>query len=417
MAPPLVLAAGVALFAQGLEPVSARSPSVAEKPAEPDRSARQSIQAPNPADGEANAELFLKLQAGDTIGKLLDRAGVTRNEAMRAEALVASAIASAVPSGTDVAILLGDGASLRRLTLRTGLELKLVVTRDGNGGLRLTREDIEVDSTPLRFRGRSGAGLYWSMRASGVPAEVAAEYLAVVGQRLGLSRQPGPNDRFDLIVAHRRALTGESRTGPLLYAAIDRPGGSDLQLVNWSVGERSGWFDANRGNGHSAGLVRPVRGPVTSGFGTRVHPILRFARIHRGVDFGAPWGSSIVAAADGRVVGAGWNRGHGRQVRIAHPNGLETSYSHMSKIAAEPGSFVRQGQLIGYVGSTGFSTGPHLHYEIRDRGRVVDPLLARHSYASALGKADIVAIRARLRQLLAIDGSRIASLPATAASS
>lgn len=367
-------------------------------------------------------ELFVKLQPGDTIKTLLTRAGVASDQAALADSLISGALPSATAPGAEVAVLLGDqnepgGRELHRVTFRSGLETKLIVSRRASGGLQLVRQHISVDSTPLRFRGRSGSGLYWSMRARGVPADVAAEYLAVLSERLDVSRQLGPDDRFDLILAHRRASTGESRTGPLLYAAIDRRRGPDLQLVNWSVGGRSGWFDANSGAGHSGGLIWPVAGRITSRFGTRVHPILRFARFHRGVDVSAPRGSPIVAAADGRVVGAGWNGGYGRQVRIAHDGGRETSYSHMSQIAAQPGSLVRQGQLIGYVGSTGFSTGPHLHYEVRERGRSLDPLRARQSATGALGRADVAALRARLRQLLAIDGSRLASLPETAVSS
>lgn len=111
--------------------------------------------------------------------------------------------------------------------------------------------------------------------------------------------------------------------------------------------------------------------PVTSYFGNRYHPILHFMRFHAGVDIGAGWGSPIVAAADGQVAAAGWAGGYGREVRIAHGGGLVSLYGHMSEIVAQPGSFVRRGQLIGYVGSSGLSTGPHLHFEVRLGGQPV----------------------------------------------
>lgn len=366
-------------------------------------------------------ELFIKLRPGDGIKALLTRAGVAGDEAALADSLIAGA-GFAMPPSAEVAVLLGDPSEsgrrkLQRVSVRSGLELKLIVSSDGSGGLQLLRQDIPVDSTPLRFTGRSGRGLYWSMRAGGVPADVASEYLSVVSRRMDISRELGPDDRFDLILAYRRASTGERQTGPLLYAGIDRRSGPDLQLVNWSAGGRSGWFDAGSGSGQSAGMIWPVAGRITSRFGTRIHPILRFPRFHSGVDVSSPWGSPIVAAADGRVVAAGWNGGRGRQVRIAHDGGLETSYSHMSQIAATPGTVVRRGQLIGYVGSTGLSTGPHLHYEVRDDGQPVDPVRAGPSGTAALSGADMAALRARLRQLLGIDGSRLASLPETAVSS
>ena len=109
----------------------------------------------------------------------------------------------------------------------------------------------------------------------------------------------------------------------------------------------------------------------------RYHPILHFARMHKGIDFGAAWGSPIVAAADGQVAAAGWAGGYGRQVRIAHAGGIATSYSHMSSMVVAPGSLVRQGQLIGYVGSSGLSTGPHLHYEVHRTAQAVNPLSVR----------------------------------------
>jgi murein DD-endopeptidase MepM/ murein hydrolase activator NlpD len=148
--------------------------------------------------------------------------------------------------------------------------------------------------------------------------------------------------------------------------------------------------------------MAPVDGRMTSGFGMRHHPILRFARMHSGIDFGARYGTPIVAAADGHVVGAGWAGGYGRQVQVRHDGGVVTTYSHMSGIAAEPGQPVRQGQVIGYVGSTGISTGPHLHFEVRVAGRPVNPLAVKLQTAAAISGAELGAFKARVKELLAI---------------
>jgi murein DD-endopeptidase MepM/ murein hydrolase activator NlpD len=145
-----------------------------------------------------------------------------------------------------------------------------------------------------------------------------------------------------------------------------------------------------------------VAARITSGFGMRFHPILHFARMHKGIDFGALYGQPIVAAADGRVTGAGWAGGYGQQVRLAHAGGMGTSYSHMSRIVAAPGSFVRQGQLIGYVGSSGLSTGPHLHYEVYRNGAAVNPLGVKFASRSLLEGPDLERFKARLAQLMAI---------------
>lgn len=115
------------------------------------------------------------------------------------------------------------------------------------------------------------------------------------------------------------------------------------------------------------------RAAITSGFGRRSHPVLGGARMHSGVDLAAPLGSPVVATMDGLVELAGWNGGYGLAVRLAHKGGLETRFGHLSKITVSPGNEVRRGEVIGYVGSTGRSTGPHLHYEMRLNGIAIPP--------------------------------------------
>ena len=118
-----------------------------------------------------------------------------------------------------------------------------------------------------------------------------------------------------------------------------------------------------------------VRGALTSGFGMRTHPLLGRARMHSGIDLSAPIGSPILATSDGVVGQAGWRGGYGLFVALEHAGGLETRYGHMSQLAVTSGQSVRKGQVIGYVGSTGRSTGPHLHYEMRVNGMPVRPRL------------------------------------------
>ncbi len=113
---------------------------------------------------------------------------------------------------------------------------------------------------------------------------------------------------------------------------------------------------------------------VTSGFGMREHPILGGLRAHRGVDLAAPMGSPILATSDGNVSMADWSGGYGLTVQLDHGGGLQTRYGHMSRLNVAPGQRVRKGDVIGYVGSTGLSTGPHLHYEVRVNGEAVNPV-------------------------------------------
>jgi murein DD-endopeptidase MepM/ murein hydrolase activator NlpD len=190
----------------------------------------------------------------------------------------------------------------------------------------------------------------------------------------------------------------------LLYAGLDRAGSAKLQLVKWTANGRTDWVDAAapQPQQQSEGMIWPVNGRITSPFGYRYHPILHFGRMHKGVDIAAPSGSPIVATADGQVIRAGWAGGYGRQVRLAHGGGIVTSYSHMSSIAASVGSIVRQGQVIGYVGSSGLSTGPHTHYEVLKDGVAVNPAGFRFRTRAIVDAGQRDAILARLKQLLAI---------------
>ena len=115
---------------------------------------------------------------------------------------------------------------------------------------------------------------------------------------------------------------------------------------------------------------------MRSGFGARNHPLLGYYKMHTGVDWAAPLGTAIYASGNGTIEKVGWESGYGKYVRIKHANGYETAYGHMTAFSrsTQPGARVRQGQVIGYVGSTGLSTGPHVHYEILVNGRFVDPL-------------------------------------------
>jgi murein DD-endopeptidase MepM/ murein hydrolase activator NlpD len=351
-------------------------------------------------------ELFARLGRGDSIGRLLVRSGVSYAEAGAAARLIAAEVPGGIAAGTSLAIKLGrpDPGGIRpieSIAFRAGLDRDVALT-SAAGGLQLAVRRIAVDSRPLRIRGRVGDGLYWALRASGVSPQAAGEYLRAIGAQLDVGGEIGPNDQFDLIVANRRAATGESREGPLLYAAIDRASAPDIRLMKWSLGGRTDWVDANGAGRQVSAFAWPVAGRITSGFGLRVHPILRFARMHRGLDFGAGHGAPIVAASDGQVIASGWSGGYGRQVRIAHGGGIVTTYSHMSRAVAEPGSFVRQGQLIGYVGSSGLSTGPHLHYEVYRGGVAVNPLGVKFGSRSLLEGEELARFKARLAQLMAV---------------
>ena len=366
-------------------------------------SATEAVEPIEAAPERSQVDLALTLGAREPIGALLTRAGATYGDAVAAARLIGG-----VKPGTPVAVTLGartsGGRAIERVKLHAGIGLELELVRQG-GALALVRHQAAVDTRPLRVRGRVGDGFYWSLRAAGVSPQSAAEYLQALASEIDVGSEVAADDQFDLVISSRRAGSGERQLGFLLYAGIDRGTERDLQLVRWAANGSSRWIDAStlaNPTPASAGMMWPVAGRITSGFGYRIHPILRFARLHKGIDFGAGWGTPIHAAADGQVTAAGWAGGYGRQVRLAHGGGLATSYSHMSSIVASPGSFVRRGDLIGYVGSSGLSTGPHLHYETYRNGTPVNPLSVRFTGAPLVDTREVNAIKARLKALLAI---------------
>ncbi|MEO6224324.1 MAG: M23 family metallopeptidase [Sphingomicrobium sp.] len=254
-------------------------------------------------------------------------------------------------------------------------------------------------SGPLRIRGQVGDGLYWSLRAAGASPDAAAQYLAALATQVDVGAV-GARDGFDLVLSSNRAL---------LYAGLTRIGDKPLQLVRWASNGRAEWVDAanaERPAPVESGLVMPVAGAITSYFGYRFHPILHFTRFHAGLDIGAGWGSPIVAAADGHVITAGWAGGYGREVEIAHGGGITSRYGHMSEIVASTGSYVHRGQLIGYVGSSGLSTGPHLHFEVRQGGQPVNPLGVRFVGTPVVDMHVADAVKARLAALLRVGMKR-----------
>jgi murein DD-endopeptidase MepM/ murein hydrolase activator NlpD len=352
-------------------------------------------------------ELNATIGDGDGFVRALERAGVAQTEADQAAKLVAAAVPlDQLKAGTAINIMLGRRPNrtvarpLTGLTLRARFDLKLSLKRSG-GKLALTRTPISVDTTPLRIQGYVGSSLYRSARAAGAPARAVEAYIRALAGQTSISSL-APDDRFDIILEHRRAATGEAETGRLLYAGLNRDSGKDLRLMQWEEDGRAEWYEASGVGRESGMLQRPVPGNVSSNFGMRLHPILGYTRMHKGVDFRAGYGTPILAATDGRVAAAGWAGGYGNQVRLAHAGGLMTTYSHMSRIVAQRGGKVRQGQVIGYVGSTGLATGPHLHYELLKDGVPVNPASVKFTSRAQLSGDDLAVFRQRLKILLAV---------------
>ncbi|WP_324261846.1 peptidoglycan DD-metalloendopeptidase family protein [Altererythrobacter sp. H2] len=364
-------------------------------------------------------QLLATLSRGDSFARMLERAGVGGADASRVLGLVSNAIdLTDVTPGTQVDITLGRRTSpgqprpLDSLAFRARFDLALEVSR-GENGLVLTRKPIRVDDTPLRIRGNVGRSLYRSLRAAGAPPSAVQQYLAAINDQVDMERSVRASDTFDLIVQYRRAATGEREAGRLVYAGVDRGDKPQVQLMRW--GKDGRFYEASGVGEQRAGLLAPVPGRISSNFGMRRHPILGYRRMHSGMDFAAGHGTPIVAVTDGRVSGAGRMGGCGIAVRLEHGGGLSTRYCHMSRMAVRAGQSVRRGQVIGYVGSTGLSTGAHLHYEMYRGGRAVNPASVSFVTRAQLGGEELRRFRATLASLKTVaPGAALVDLAPTA---
>jgi murein DD-endopeptidase MepM/ murein hydrolase activator NlpD len=368
-------------------------------------------------------EFVATLAQGDSFGRMLQRAGIGASDAARVESMIAQNVGLGdIAPGTQVDITLGRRPGLDRprpldtLSFRARFDLALEIERGAGGGLSLTRKPIRVDATPLRIRGVAGSSLYRSMRAAGAPAGAVQQYLQQLGTQVDLDSGVLPTDTFDLIVSYRRAATGERQVGQLLYAGIDRGGKPKTQLMRWGSGDQ--FYEASGVGEQTSGLLAPVPGRVTSGFGMRRHPILGYVRRHAGMDFHAAYGTPIHAVTDGYVLSAGRAGGCGNAVKLQHAAGLATRYCHMSQMAVSAGQQVRRGQVIGYVGTTGLSTGAHLHYEMYRNGQAINPASVAFVTRALLSGANLARFRSVLAQLKTVPvGAALTPLGGSAAES
>ena len=348
-------------------------------------------------------QLTATLAQGDSLARMLMRAGVSDADAGIVMALLAGVTTpGSITPGTQADLRLGQPAApgaarpLEHLAFRARFDLDVTFSRV-DGRLILTPQRISVDNTPLRIRGVVGTSLYRSARAAGAPIEAIQQYLHTLDQHLSLDTAIEPGDTFDIVVTYRRSSTGESQVGDLLFAGLERDGRPKAQLLRW--GGDGLFFEASGMGAQRTGLIMPVVGRITSNFGARRHPVLGYTRMHAGVDFGAPHGAPIYAVGDAKVIYSGWHGGHGNYVKLDHGGGFATAYAHMSRVAVPNGARVHAGQVIGYVGSTGLSTGPHLHYELYRNGGAVNPLSVRFTVSNQVDQKELIAFKARMGQL------------------
>ncbi len=232
----------------------------------------------------------------------------------------------------------------------------------------------EDDGTGVRLY----QSIYETALRNKVPPGVIDDMVRIYSYDVDFQRKVQPGDSFDVFYAGEDEGAAITEKSEVLYAALTVGGETKKYYRFQTPDDATVDFYDETGKSAKKFLVRkPVNNAIMrSGFGGRRHPILGYVKMHTGVDWATPYGTPIFASGNGVIEVAGWEGGYGKYVKLKHNNGYETAYGHMSAFAKgmEPGKRVRQGQVIGFVGSTGMSTGAHVHYEIMVNGRFVDPM-------------------------------------------
>ena len=307
--------------------------------------------------------------------------GIADSDAQEAARLTGSSLeAGSGEVRLDLAFTPGDaGARLRDLAVTRADGAGVQVTAAGAGQFRSARLTAHIKRQLVFVRGElDGDSFYSSAVAAGVNDALIGDFANAFRYDFDMQREVARGDVFEAGFEQRIADSGEPIGLPVLVYAALSTATKARALYRYAMPDGPAeWFDAGGRSSRRSLMRTPVEAArISSGFGMRGHPILGFVKMHRGTDFAAPTGTPIFAAGDAVVEFAGPKGPNGNFVKLRHHNGWETLYLHMSHIAdgMALGVRVAQGQQIGAVGTTGRSTGPHLHYEVHINGVAVDPM-------------------------------------------
>ena len=374
-------------------------------------------------DGDGR-EVRVRPQKGETLIRILARMGA---ETWQARAMTEAARGAMLPDGTlnagqDLLVTVIPSVKWQgrtepiRFSIVEGQAHKLTVTRNGAGEYvasempldeRVGRAAVVDDDQPQSST--LYASLFHTAERQGIPRDVILQILKIHAYETDFRQKVRAGDGFDNFFDVKDEDKGiEGGIGELLATAVTASGETHKFYRFRTPDGGIDFYDQEGNTSRKFLMRRPVRGDdvrITSGFGLRRHPVLQTARMHTGVDWACAAGTPIMAAGNGVIEEAGRKGEYGNYVRIRHANGYKTAYGHMSRIGngVVPGVKVRQGQIIGFVGSTGLSSGPHVHFEVLVNKDFVDPMsiqVPRERQLSGKQLADFQKERARIDALM-----------------
>ncbi len=359
-----------------------------------------------------SVEKAVPLRRGDALVTAIRRAGVDAQEAFAAANAFAQIFdARRLRAGDELLLEITEATPVELLTLRYAPtpDRRVIVERVTDAAFAARMESLDVTETQARRRGVIASSLYEAAQDAGMPRQVMVDLIRLYSFDVDFQRDLRNGDTFDVLYDQAVLPSGDvARFGPIRYANLSVRGSKNPYYRFTPPDDGATDYFSPEGRSARKLLMRtPVDGArLSSGYGSRKHPILGYRTQHRGVDFAAPTGTPIMAAGDGVIARASRWGAYGRYVQITHVNGYATAYAHLSRYAdgIDPGDRVRQGQIIGYVGASGRATGPHLHYEVLKNGTRINPMTLNAPTGRALDgdvKTAFEAHRARIDRALA----------------
>jgi len=340
----------------------------------------------------------VRVQRGEYFRDLLMRSGVNGADAQLAQISLAGVYdVRKMRAGQLITVdfgILGEEHN-RFLGVRfdSNYDRTVWIQRQSRGDYVATEIKKELTLQILRNNGVIDHSVFQAGLQSGMPPEPVVRMINLFAYDVDFQRDVQKGDTFETLIEQHRDRNGDVvRYGNILYAALTIQG-STIKLYRWQGDDGEADYFTEKGDSSRKALMRtPIDGArLASGFGYRRHPILGYSKMHQGVDFAAPTGTPIYAAGAGQLEKIGWQGGYGNAIVIRHTKDYSTLYGHMSGFAPgmQPGKRVKQGDIIGYVGSTGMSTGPHLHYEVHLAGKQIDPLSLKLPSRQRLAGAEL----------------------------
>ena len=322
------------------------------------------------------------VQAGDSLEKILIRHKVKKDEIKLIQKKFSKESTKVtLKVGQEINFTFENSTNnqkkINSLIIPVSKTHKVHIKKNIETGVLELKNIVTNLSRKIKFKeSRITNSLYKTAINLGVKPNLIVDFARIYGFQVDFQRDIRKNDRFQILYEIFENDKGEAiETGNIIFANL-KLSGNDLPLYFFiDKKKKTGHYDDNGKSAKKALMKTPINGArLSSSFGLRKHPILGYNKMHRGTDFAAPMGTPIMASGDGVVIRARWCGGGGNCIKIKHNSTYSTVYAHLSKFAKsiKTGARVRQGQIIGYVGSTGMSTGPHLHYEVIENGKKIN---------------------------------------------